>query len=371
MEGGAPLTHVCVINVSARDEWISPGTVLGDATSLNHELVPFEQPGPGQPNLEAETPEDDQREALDQRVAPSVTGDARRGLIDLLMEFRDCFAGPSEELGLCSAAEHVIDTGDARPVKQPSRSSAWKERELIRGQVNEMLNQGVIEKSTSPWASPVVMVKKKDGSWRFCVYYRGLNRLTVPDVYPLPRIEETLSRLEGATCFSIMDLQAGYWQVPIRPSDRPKTAFVTADGLFQFKVMPFGLCSAPGTFQRMMDLVLAGLRWSACLVYLDDIIVYSSSLQEHMDRLRKVLTCLRSANLKLKLSKCLFARPELQALGHVISAKGIGPDTEKVAAVVDFPEPSPSKTPSGNVKLIRSFVGCVHTIVGLSRGLLT
>jgi hypothetical protein len=162
------------------------------------------------------------------------------------------------------------------------------------------------------------------------VDYIRLNEVTVGDVYPLPRIEETLARLEGAAFFSIMDLQSGYWQVPIKESDRAKTAFATADGLYHFKVMPMGLCSAPATFQRMMDVVLSGLKWTTCLVYLDDIIVYSRSFDEHVKGLRLVLDRLRVANLKVKLEKCEFAQPQLKALGHIIDKQGISPDPEKV-----------------------------------------
>ena len=160
--------------------------------------------------------------------------------------------------------------------------------------------RGLIELSSSPWSSPIVLAKTKDGEWRFCVDYRRLNAITTKDIYPLPRIESTLARLHGADLFTIMDLERGYWQIPLKESDREKTAFTTADGLYQFLVMPFGVCSKPGTFQRMMDLILTGLRWSECLVYLDDINIYARDPEEHLSRLRKVLMALRRANLKLK-----------------------------------------------------------------------
>ncbi|KZR98080.1 Uncharacterized protein APZ42_006676, partial [Daphnia magna] len=162
--------------------------------------------------------------------------------------------------------------------------------------------------------SPVVLVKKKDGSWRFCVDYRRLNAISVKDVYPLPRIEETLSRLGNACVFSTIDLESGYWQVPLHEADKEKTAFVTPDGLYQFLVMPFGLATAPGTFQRMMDLVLTGLRWTVCLVYLDDIIIYAAGVDEHLSRVRQVLSTLQGAGLKIKLVKCQFGAGEIKAL---------------------------------------------------------
>ncbi|KZS07216.1 Uncharacterized protein APZ42_029109 [Daphnia magna] len=240
------------------------------------------------------------------------------------------------ELGMCRKAEHRINTGAAAPVHQPPYKSAWKERVIVQEQVDEMEKKGVIEPSNSPWASPVVLGKKKDGSWRFCVDYRRLNAISVKDVYPLPRIEETLSRMGYACIFSTIDLESGYWQVPLHEADKEKTAFVTPDGLYQFLVMPFGLASAPGTFQRMIYLVLAGLRWSICLVYLDDIIIYSSGI---------------------KLVKCQFGASEIKALGHVIGGLGIRPDPDKINAVVNFPIPSAFNKADEKLKCVRSFVG--------------
>ena len=138
-----------------------------------------------------------------------------------------------------------------------------------------MLELGVIEPANGPWSSPMVLIKKKDGSVRFCVDYRRLNDVTVKDVYPLPRIDDVLDRLGGAKFFTTLDLYKGYWQVPMAEADRPKTAFVTPDGLFQFKRMSFGLCNAPASFQRMMDTILGPLKWKICLVYMDDILIYS------------------------------------------------------------------------------------------------
>ena len=140
-----------------------------------------------------------------------------------------------------------------------------------------MLQNDIIHPTNSPWASPVVLVRKKDGSLRFCVDYRKVNSLTRKDAYPLPRIDDALDTLSGSKLFSTLDMLSGYWQVEMSPADREKTAFCTPDGLFEFKVMPFGLCNAPATFQRLMDTVLAGLQWSSCLVYIDDVIVLSLS----------------------------------------------------------------------------------------------
>lgn len=213
-----------------------------------------------------------------------------------------------------------------------------------------MLRDGIIEPSKSPFASPVVLVRKPDNSWRFCVDYRKLNLVTTKDVYPLPRIEDALSRLEGSKYFSIMDMQSGYWQVQMSPEDKHKTAFITADGLYQFRVMPFGLTNAPSTFQRMMDVLLAGLKWNICLVYLDDIVIFSETVSEHLVRLEAVLRCLKQANLKLKLSKCSFLFTSLRVLGYVVSGLGLSPEPSKVAAVQAFPIPR-------TLKQVQSFVG--------------
>ena len=156
-------------------------------------------------------------------------------------------------------------------------------------QVQQMLSSNVIRPSNSPWASPVVMVRKKDGSLRFCVDFRQLNAATVKDAHPLPRIDDLLNALHGAKWFSTLDLKCGYWQVPITEQDKAKTAFRTSSGqLFEFNQVPFGLCNAPATFSRLMDRFLAGLHWETCLFYLDHIIIFSSTWEEHLARLRQV-----------------------------------------------------------------------------------
>ncbi|GFX19565.1 hypothetical protein TNCV_2074731 [Trichonephila clavipes] len=195
-----------------------------------------------------------------------------------------------------------------------------------------MLDEGIVQPSESPWSSPIVLVRKKDGSWRFCVDYRKLNSVTKKDVYPLPRIDDTLDCLKGAMFFSSMDLRSGYWQIEIDEADREKTAFITPEGLYEFKVMPFGLCNAPATFERMMDNLLRHFKWTMCLCYLDDIIVFSETFEDHLIRLRLVLKCLQEAGLKLNSKKCLFAAQEVKILGHLVSSNGVRPDPDKIKA---------------------------------------
>ena len=207
-------------------------------------------------------------------------------------------------------------------------------------QVQQMLANNVIRPSNSPWASPVVMVRKKDGSLRFCVDFRQLNAATVKDAHPLPRIDDLLDTLHGARWFSTLDLKSGYWQVPITESDKAKTAFRTSSGqLYEFNQVPFGLCNAPATFSRLMDRVLAGLHWETCLFYLDDIIVFSSTWEEHLARLRQVFERLRHAKLKLGADKCTFAAKEVSYLGHRVTEEGLLPDSSLLAAIREIPPP--------------------------------
>ena len=183
--------------------------------------------------------------------------------------------------------------------------------------IAEMLSKGIIEPSTSAWSSPVVLVKKRDGSTRFCIDFRKVNAVTIKDAQSLPRIDDTLDSLGDASYFFTLDLASGYWQVEVDPSDWEKTAFVTPFGLHQFRVMPFGLSNAPATFQRLMEQVFTGLHWSTCLVYLDDIIVFSRTVAEHLGQLRDVFTRLK----KLKPSKCQLLQNRVCYLGHVMSGK--------------------------------------------------
>ena len=213
-----------------------------------------------------------------------------------------------------------------------------------------MLAQDVISPSSSPWASPIVLVKKKDGRTRFCVDYRKLNHLTRKDAYPLPRIDDTLNTLAGSKWFSTLDLISGYWQVELDQQTREKTAFCTPEGLFEFNVMPFGLCNAPATFQRLMDLVLAGLQWSQCLVYLDDVIVMGRTFSEHLQNLSSVFSRIREASLKLKPAKCAFLQPEVHYLGHIVSGDGVATDPSKVEKVKTWPT-------STSTKETQSFLG--------------
>ena len=215
-----------------------------------------------------------------------------------------------------------------------------------------MLTGGQIEASDSPWSSPVVLVTKKDDGTRFCVDYRCLNDVTVKDAYPLPRIHDTLDMLAGKQWFSTLDLASGYWQVSLSKEARIKTAFATHSGLFQFRVMPFGLCNAPATFERLMDRVLQGLRWSRCLVYLDDIISIGSTFDDALFSLTLIFERLRSYGLQLKYTKCHLFQSSVPFQGHIVGRRGLECDPAKIADVKSWPVPD-------CLKSIRQFLGIV------------
>lgn len=213
-----------------------------------------------------------------------------------------------------------------------------------------MLEHDRIDPSDSPWSSNVVLVKKKDGSKRFCVDYRRLNHLTIKDSYPIPRIDDSLDALGGAKCFSTLDLASGYWQVELDEEAKKKSAFVVRGGLYSWKVMPFGLCNAPSTFERLMEQVLSELHWEVLLVYLDDVIVFAKTIDEELTRLGMVFQRLRKAGLKLKAKKCHLFRESVLYLGHVVSREGVSTDPEKIRAVKEWPTPT-------SVKDVQSFLG--------------
>ena len=284
---------------------------------------------------------------LEQR---SLTAKEFEQLKELIRENADVFALDDSELGHTSVIQHHVDTGDHGPIKQVVRRVPFVYRDKIARMVTAMKEAGIIKPSSSPWASPVVLVPKKDGTTRFCIDYRRLNSVTKKDVYPLPRIDDILDTLGGASYFSSLDLAAGYWQVGLDDESAAKSAFITHQGLHEFVRMPFGMCNAPATFQRLMETVLAGLLWDSCFAYIDDLLVCSHTFQEHLEHLRQVFTRLRKAGLRLKAKKCLFLREEVPYLGHVVTKGGIKPDPAKTEKVQHYPVPV-------SVSHVRQFLG--------------
>jgi len=235
-------------------------------------------------------------------------------IIEMLTKHSPMWNG---ELGEIAATHHRINLKpESVPKRQAPYRAGHKSRELITEQVEKMRKAGVIEPAQSEWASPVVLVTKKDGSPRFCVDYRKLNAVTIRDSYPIPRMDDCIDSLGNARVFTTLDCNSGYWQIPVAPEDKDKTAFVTHTGSWQFIRMPFGLTNAPATFQRALDILLAGVKWQFCLVYLDDVIIFSETEEKHISHVDNVLQILHQAGVTLKLKKSEFFRKSVDYLGH-------------------------------------------------------
>ncbi|KAJ9514363.1 hypothetical protein QJQ45_012292 [Haematococcus lacustris] len=289
----------------------------------------------------------------------------RQHLQDLLDEYSDVFQ-PITGLPPERAVGHSIPLQpDGKPPARPSYRMSKPEQEELRKQITDLLAKGLIEPSSSPYAAPVLFVQKKSGELRMCIDYRQLNKITIRDQYPLPRIDDLFDQLAGKTVFSSLDLQAGYHQIRIPAEDVPKTAFRTPMGHYQFKVLCFGLTNAPATFQRVMNEAFAEVINDCALVYLDDILVMSKDSEEHLVHLRRVFDLLRKNKFYAKLSKCEFMQRTLKFLGHIISAHGISVDPCKVTAISEWPVPTSLKTLQsflGAANYVRKFVHNFSTI---------
>jgi RNase H-like domain found in reverse transcriptase/Reverse transcriptase (RNA-dependent DNA polymerase)/Integrase zinc binding domain/Integrase core domain/Chromo (CHRromatin Organisation MOdifier) domain/Retroviral aspartyl protease len=312
---------VRVLNLSDRPRFLKKDMVLGYA--LPHPTMIVNLIDEGVPSSEADpVPEKEDATAMgDESWKDDVALDhlgvtERKRVLELLEGYQRMWDG---HLGTFTATSHRIQlVPDAHPVHcQPYRAGP-RARAAEHEEVQKMLKAGVVEPAVSEWASPVVLVPKPDGSLRFCVDYRRLNAITIRDTYPLPRMDECIDSLGEAVVFSTLDCNSGYWQIPLNEVDRDKTTFCSHAGTYRFLRMPFGLRNAPATFQRAIDIVLSGLKWKTCLVYLDDVIVYSTSKEAHYGHLREVLSTLAQSGLSLKLAKCHFFKDTVDYLGHVI-----------------------------------------------------
>ena len=245
---------------------------------------------------------------------------------------------------------HKIDTGSTRPIRCNPRKLSPKKIKIQQELVDKMLEEGQIEHSVGAWSAPTVLVTKKDGTTRFCVDYRRLNNSTEKDAFPLPRIDDSLNSLSGQAWFSTLDLASGYWQVRLSEDAKPKTAIATHSGLFQFNVMPFGLCNAPATFERLMSQVMRGLHWKRCLVYIDDILVFGNDFESALHSLELVLIRVAEYGLQLKSTKCNLFRTSVPFLGHIVGRAGLECDPNKLSAVANWIPPS-------TIKGVREFLG--------------
>ena len=285
----------------------------------------------------------------------------------LLKEYHDIFSLEKRDMGHTNATEHkiVLKDPDTPPFKEHFHRIPPPQLDEVREHLKLMLDAGVIQPSNSPWCNAVVLVRKKDGSLRFCINFRKLNSLTVKDSHLLPRICEMLESLTGAAHFSMFNMNSGFWQVPMAEESKQYTAFTLGSmGLYECKSMPFGLCNAPPTFQRLMQYCLGKLNLTYCLIYLDDVIVFSDTPDKHLRRMRVVFDRLREHGLKLKPSKCEVFKLEINYLAHHVSQKGVLPSKKNLESIAQCPPPD-------TYTKVKSFVGLVghyqHFIKGFAK----
>ncbi|KAL0147914.1 hypothetical protein M9458_056791, partial [Cirrhinus mrigala] len=343
---GKPLFPVQMVNLSPEDIWLRARTRLGTLTpveslKLNETCeVKFQRISADIEQITVNTRNDQVLENSSKEFISKLnigdTLEQQAELSDLLMQFSDVFALEDEDLGFTEKVQHEIHVTDDIPVKQPYRRIPPTQYKEVREHITKLLKKGVIQESTSAYASPIVLVRKTDGSLRLCVDYRQLNSKTQRDAFPLPRIDESFDALQGATFFSSIDLASGYHQAAVHERDRHKTAFTTPFGIFEYCRMLFGVCNGPSTFQRLMRTTMGDLIFQIMLVYLDDILVYTPTFPEHLQRLEIVFKRLKETGLKVKPEKCHFLQQKVIFLGHQVSAQGIATDPGKIEAVKEW-----------------------------------
>jgi predicted aspartyl protease len=347
---------VCVLNPSDRYRLLSKGMEIGRAFPVEEVIGDRDEPEPllvreikqvdsgkANPSLPCDVQLPNHLKQVYTDACNNLNQDQQIELARLLAEYQDVFASDDFDLGCFTAVEHEIETGGAKPVKQRMRRTPACFAGEEETHLEKMLKAGVIQESTSNWASAPVLIKKRDGSVRWCIDYRALNDVTVKDVFPLPLIDDCLDTVSGSIWFSKLDANSAYWQVKIREEDRPKTAFITRYGLFEHVRMGFGLCGAPATFARAMNLVLRGLTWKTVLAFLDDIIVLGTSFSEHMKNLQEALERFRQFGLKLKPRKCSLFQREVEFLGRKVSHNQVAMTEEDIAVVKAWPVPTCAK----------------------------
>ena len=274
----------------------------------------------------------------------------KKRLRQKLSERGNAFSLEEWDVGLAKGVEHHIRLSDTRPFRERSRRIAPADIDDIRRHLKDLMAAGIIKESRSPYASPIVIVRKKNGSVRMCIDYRTLNNRTIPDQYTTPRIDDALDCLSGSCWFSVLDLRSGYYQIPMSAEDQEKTAFICPLGFYEFQRMPQGITGAPATFQRLMERAVGDMHLLQVIVYLDDIIVFGKTLEEHEERLLKVLDRLEECGLKVSIDKCQFCQPQVKYVGHIVSALGIATDPEKVSAVENWKVPT-------DLRSLRLFLG--------------
>ncbi|CAI5643241.1 unnamed protein product [Oreochromis niloticus] len=343
--------YIPVVNVGVQDVVLSPHTTIG---TLSYAHLVSSPQGLQEEGMAATVSSQTVVSSVQDKIAAidlsTLTAQEQGHVRSLLYKYSGVFSDHDGDIGCTNLISHDIPLVEDTPVRQRYRRIPPSEYEAVKAHIRQLLEAQVIRESSSPFASPIVLVRKKDGSLRLCVDYRALNSKTRKDAFPLPRIDESLDALSGARWFSTLDLAAGYNQVPVTEKDKMKTAFCTPFGLFEWNRMPFGLCNAPSTFQRLMERIFGDQHCQSLLLYLDDVIVFSSTVEEHVSRLDVVLGRLQQEGLKAKLEKCSFFQSEVSYLGHVVSRDGVSTDPNKIEAVSKWPRPN-------HVSELHSFLG--------------
>ena len=272
----------------------------------------------------------------------------------LFKEFDIILATKIDELQPTKLLPHTIPlVGDIKPIKQRGYRLSKVQAQALKQEITKLIENGLIEPSNSPWSSPVVLVLKKNKKWRMCVDYRKLNNVTIKDSYALPIIDEILFSMgRRVKIFTTIDLFSGFHQIPMNKEDIPKTTFTTMFGNYQFKVMPFGLCNAPGTFQREMNRIFFPLIGVCMFVYIDDLVIFSQSIEDHIQDLKKVFSIIKNNGLKVNLEKCHFFKQKVELLGHILSINGVAPIPEKIEIILNW-------LPPKNITQLQSFLGAV------------
>ena len=272
-----------------------------------------------------------------------LTDEQLQAIKDVLERNEEVFSRHKADIGCCNFVEHEIELDEnAVPHREGARRMTPHKSEACRKEIETLLEYDMIEPSKSPWACGVVMAKKKGDQLRFCCDFHYLNSVTVKDAYPIPRIDESLSKLGDAKFFTTLDLGSAFWQVPLRKQDRDKTGFACELGLFQWKRMPFGLCNATATFQRLMAHALIGVKkkyGNLVMCYVDDVLIATPTLEDHIERLDEVFACMKRSGLKCKPSKCEILKDSIKYLGRMVDKHGIRPDPDAVEAVLTWKSP--------------------------------
>lgn len=284
----------------------------------------------------------------------------KKKIFDLLLTHEDIFSTGDTDIGHCTFVKHMINLTDETPFKQRHRRIPPAMIDEIRAHIEQLEASGIIRPSHSPFASNVVLVRKSDGKLRMCVDFRQLNKRTVRDSYALPRIEEILDILAGSKYFTVLDMKSGYHQVEVLEEHKCRTAFTVGPlGFWEFNRLPFGLNNAPATYQRLMEQCLGDLNMKICAIYLDDLIIFSNSLEEHLQRLDMVLKRLKECNLKLNPKKCKLLQTEVKYVGHIVSEQGVQADPEKIDKIKNWPTPNNAE----EVRKFTSFAGYYRRFV--------